>query len=48
MSVLMPCRNAGSFLRKAAASVLQQPQCLELLVAPPMRSTRLYPPPAAA
>ena len=29
----MPCRNAGPFLRKAVASVLQQPQCLELLVA---------------
>jgi hypothetical protein len=29
----MPCRNAGPFLREAVASVLQQPQCLELLVA---------------
>ena len=33
VSVLMPCRNAGSFLRAAVSSVLQQPECLELLVA---------------
>jgi len=33
VSVLMPCCNAGPFLREAVASVLQQPQCLELLVA---------------
>ena len=29
----MPCCNAGPFLREAVASVLQQPECLELLVA---------------
>ena len=29
----MPCRNAAPFLREAVASVLQQPECLELLVA---------------
>lgn len=29
----MPCRNAGPFLREAVESVLQQPECLELLVA---------------
>jgi glycosyltransferase involved in cell wall biosynthesis len=29
----MPCRNAGPFLREAVASVLRQPQRLELLVA---------------
>lgn len=29
----MPCRNAGPFLREAMASVLQQPECLELLIA---------------
>ena len=29
----MPCRNAGPFLREAVASVLQQPECLELLAA---------------
>ena len=33
VSVLMPCRNAGPFLAEAAASALQQPDCLELLVA---------------
>ena len=33
VSVLMPCRNAGRFLQEAVASVLQQPECLELLVA---------------
>ena len=31
--MLIPCRNSGPFLREAVASVLQQPQCLELLVA---------------
>jgi len=29
----MPCRNAGPFLGEAVASVLRQPECLELLVA---------------
>ena len=29
----MPCLNAGSFLHHAVASVLKQPDCLELLVA---------------
>jgi len=29
----MPCRNAGPFLCESVASVLQQPECLELLVA---------------
>ena len=29
----MPCRNAGQLLRETVASVLQQPQCLELLLA---------------
>ena len=29
----MPCRNAGSFLKEAVDSVLQQSECLELLVA---------------
>lgn len=29
----MPCRNAGPFLFEAVASVLQQQECLELLVA---------------
>jgi len=29
----MPCRNAVPFLREAVASVLRQPECLELLVA---------------
>jgi glycosyltransferase involved in cell wall biosynthesis len=29
----MPCRNAGIFLRPAVRSVLDQPECLELLVA---------------
>ncbi|MDC3056646.1 glycosyltransferase [bacterium] len=29
----MPCRNAGPFLQEAVASVLQQSECLELLVA---------------
>ena len=33
VSVLMPCRNAGPFLREAINTVLQQPECLELLVA---------------
>jgi len=33
VSVLMPCRNAVSFLREAVASVLCQQECLELLVA---------------
>ncbi|MDA7685395.1 glycosyltransferase [bacterium] len=33
VSVLMPCRNAGPFLEKAIASVIQQSQCLELLIA---------------
>lgn len=33
VSVLMPCRNAGPFLREAVESVLQQSECLELLVA---------------
>ena len=32
VSVLMPCRNAGSYLQEALTSVLQQPDCLELLV----------------
>ena len=31
VSVLMPFRTAGSFLREAVASVLQQAECLELL-----------------
>ena len=29
----MPCRNAGPFLQEAVASVFQQSECLELLVA---------------
>ena len=29
----MPCRNAWPYLQEAVASVLQQPECLELLVA---------------
>ena len=29
----MPCRNALPFLREAVESVLEQPECLELLVA---------------
>ena len=29
----MPCRNAGTYLQDAVESVLQQPECLELLVA---------------
>ena len=33
VSVLMPCRNAWPYLQEAVASVLQQPECLELLVA---------------
>ena len=33
VTVLLPCRNAGLFLREAVESVLQQPDCLELLVA---------------
>ncbi len=33
VSVLMPCRNAGPYLQAAVASVLAQPECLELLVA---------------
>ena len=33
VSVLMPCRNAGQFLEPAVRSVLNQAECLELLVA---------------
>jgi len=33
VSVLMPCMNPGTFLEEAIASVLMQPQCLELLIA---------------
>ena len=33
VSVIMPCRNAGPYLRPAVESVLAQPECLELLVA---------------
>jgi len=33
VSVLMPCRNAAPFLEKAIESVLQQSECLELLIA---------------
>jgi hypothetical protein len=33
VSVLMPCLNPGPYLHEAVASVLQQPDCLELLVA---------------
>ena len=33
VSVLMPCLNAEPFLREAVASALDQPECLELLVA---------------
>ena len=33
VSVLMLCRNAGSYLQLAVQSVLEQPECLELLVA---------------
>ena len=29
----MPCRNAGPFLQEAVTSVMQQPECLELLIA---------------
>lgn len=29
----MPCRNAGPFLEEAVASVMQQPECIELLIA---------------
>ena len=29
----MPCRNAGQYLQAAVQSVLNQPECLELLVA---------------
>lgn len=29
----MPCRNAGTFLTEAVASILQQSECLELFVA---------------
>ena len=32
-SVLMPCRNPGPYLQAAVQSVLNQPECLELLVA---------------
>lgn len=28
----MPCRNAGPFLQEAVASVMQQPECIELLI----------------
>lgn len=33
VSVLMPCRNALPFLQAAVQSVIEQPECLELLVA---------------
>ena len=33
VSVMMPCRNAGPYLQEAVESILQQPECLELLVA---------------
>ena len=33
VSVLIPCRHARPFLREAVVSVLQQPECLEVLVA---------------
>ena len=33
VSVLMPCRNAGPFLKAAVQSALNQPGCIELLVA---------------
>ena len=33
VSVLMPCRNAGRFLEPAVRSILNQAECLELLVA---------------
>ncbi|MEB3320081.1 MAG: glycosyltransferase [Cyanobium sp.] len=33
VSVLMPCLNPGPFLEEAIASVLAQPDCLELLIA---------------
>lgn len=33
VSVLMPCFNPGPFLQEAVASVLAQPECLELLIA---------------
>ena len=33
MSVLMHCRNGGKALDESVASVLQQPECLELLIA---------------
>ena len=33
ISVLMPCFNPGAYLEEAVASVLNQPECLELLVA---------------
>ena len=33
VSVMMPCRNAGPFLLEAVQSVLDQKECLELLVA---------------
>ena len=32
VSILMPCLNPGLFLEEAIASVLKQPECLELLV----------------
>ena len=32
ISVLMPCFNPGAYLQEAVASVLNQPECLELLV----------------
>jgi len=32
VSVLMPCLNPGPFLEEALASVLSQPECLELVV----------------
>lgn len=33
VSILMPCRNARPFLEEAVQSVLNQPECLELLIA---------------
>ena len=41
ISVLMPCFNPGDYLQEAVASVLNQPECLELLVADG-GSTRAY------